>query len=99
MNKYFLPLAGGTRQIAVTSTSTNMDFAFSSMPASALLLANVGSSAVFVKTGTSAQTATTADMPLAANTTMIVNRPENHVNIGAVCSASGTSFLNFTLGY
>ena len=98
-NKYFQPVVGGTRQIAVTSTSDNMDFAYSAMPANAALLTNVGAKAVFVRTGTSAQTATVADLCLAANSSIVINRPTNHVNLGVVCSASDTAFLNFCLGY
>lgn len=84
---------GPTASISVTSTTGNVAIA-TAQPQ--LLLTNIGSTICYIKTGTdSTVEAAVTDMPVLANSAIVITRPAQHDYIAAI-TASSTTTLKIT---
>ncbi|GAA0696320.1 hypothetical protein ISN75_06810 [Dyella marensis] len=86
----FSPCFGAGVTIAATTTSANQAFTAGG-PLQNVAVTNAGTAVAFVRLGVGAQTATTADMAIAPNATVILTKGLAD-NIAAIC-ASGTATI------
>lgn len=91
----FSPKLGAGQTISATTTSSSVTGLDTTK--SELLLTNDGAVTVFVRWGVGAQTATSADMPMLANTSRIVFK--DAADTVAAITASGTASVRVIPGF
>lgn len=84
--------------IAVAATTSNTSTAIVLGGASHIRVVNTGTTAVFVRAGVGAQTATAADLPVAGSYNIILAADPKTTHTGAIM-ASSTATVYFTPGY
>ncbi len=91
----FTPIQGATVSISATSVNAQGTLTFNSAQAR---IANTGTNVAFVRWGATAQTATTADMPILPGTVEVFSKDPSHLNFAAICASGETATVRVTPG-
>ena len=94
-NAPFTPAQNATVTLSATQANTQGTLTVQS---GQIRIYNAGTNKAFVRWGTGAQTATTADMPIAPGTVESFSKPPADLGIAAICSTGETATLYFTPG-
>lgn len=86
MNLVLSPVNGGT--ISISASTSNARTALGAALGTTLRIVNSGSVVTFVKFGDSTVTATSADLPLLGNTSVVVAIPTGTTYVAALTASS-----------
>jgi hypothetical protein len=89
----FAPDSNGTQTVSATTTSASVTV---SAYSSAVMITNAGTGTAFVRFGTGAQTATTADTPILPSMYYVLSKGQN-TTVAVVCG-TGTATVYVTTG-
>lgn len=93
----FTPIFGSTVSLSATDSSGSV--AFGSALGTHALIVNNGANIAYVELGGTSVTATTADLPVLAQSAIIVCIPSGATYMAAICDASATTTLKVMQGY
>lgn len=79
------PVYDATVTLSATTTSSNSNVTGSG---NLLKITNAGSDLVFIKIGTSTQTATSDDFPLISGESVYISKPSGTVNVAAIAAST-----------
>ena len=88
MIKNFTPVFGSGQIISATTTSSSVTL---SNKNESLCMSNIGSDAVYIKTGEGSATATNADYPVLPGQQVTMMLPEGHDTVAALANATSSS--------
>lgn len=95
VNSPFTPAQNATVTLSATQANTQGTLTVQS---GQVRVYNAGTNKAFIRWGSGAQTATTADMPVAPNTVECFSKGPTDLGIAAICATGETATLYFTPG-
>lgn len=93
----FSQTTGSNKVIAATTTSGSVALAAITTEET-ILISNDGTTGAYVRFGSSAPTATNADLPIAGGTSRVVALDKSWTHAAAIM-ATGTANISFSTGY
>jgi hypothetical protein len=95
IDQTFAPAYGQGSTVSVTATSASTTLGFG---AKSIVLTNTGAASVYVRTGVSGLTATTADYIVLPLAQVSISKPQDATHVAYVCGGTDTSTLNIIPG-
>lgn len=93
----FAPLYGSGAVVTPAASSANVSGLSSALEQ--LLLTNLGAEVCYVRTGSTSQTATTADYPVAPGQQAVITKPAGHTHLAHISAAGTTLHYMFGTGW
>jgi hypothetical protein len=95
IDQTFGPAYGQGVSVSVSATSASSACGFG---AKSIVVTNTGAANVYVRTGLSGLTATTADYLLLPLSQVSISKPQDHTHVAYVCEAAATSTAHIIPG-